>query len=432
MLHLFTDPLFRAPFLGSMLMCLTSALVGTYLLVRHRTLLGEALSHAAYPGVVLSLLIGSFFFLSSDSRLILIIVAGAFVFSYLGMITIETLHMRYAIHLDSVMCLVLSLFLGLGVVIGSRMQFTHPLWYQQAQLFLYGQAATMTDKHIVIYAILSLYTLSFVIFRFRQIELVAFDRTFARSLGLALHKIDFSLMTLVILAIITGIRSAGVMMMTGMLIAPAISARAFTNRYSHIMLLSSFFGVLSGFGGTYLSILFSQKGFSLPTGPMILLFSVVIALFSLLFAPKNGVVACFIRSFRFRKRCHFENILKTLWKHSAGTPMSYQMILHWNPMLHIRLWISLFFLQKEGWIFKVANGFLLTSDGIKRASHIVRLHRLWELYLTTCLDIDEKRVHHCAEEMEHIITPELEKRLTLLLNDPKNDPHHKPIPMGEV
>lgn len=413
-------------------MCFTSALVGSYLLVKRRTLLGETLSHAAYPGVVLALFISSFFLLPSDNRLIFMILLGAFVLSYLGMMLIERLHIRYAMHLDSVMCLTLSTFLGLGVVIGSRMQSILPLWYQQAQIFLYGQAATMNDYHIVIYAILSLYTFLFMIFRFRQIELVAFDRAFAQSLGLKLHKIDVALMTLTILAIIIGIRSAGVMMMAGMLIAPAVSARAFTSRYSYIMVLACVFGVLSGFGGNYFSILFSYKGFSLPTGPMILLFSVAITLFSLLFAPKNGVIARFIRIFQFRKHCHFENILKTLWKHGAGIPMNHKGILHWNPMVQVRLRIFLFILQKEGWIYKVSEGFLLTPDGIKRASHLVRLHRLWELYLTTCLNIDEKRVHHCAEEMEHIITPEIERRLTLILHNPKRDPHHKPIPQEEV
>ena len=73
----------------------------------------------------------------------------------------------------------------------------------------------------------------------------------------------------------------------------------------------------------------------------------------------------------------------------------------------------------------------MTSDGIKRAEHLIRLHRLWELYLVSCLKVDEERVHHSAEEMEHIITPDLEDRLSALLNHPKRDPHQKPIPQGE-
>ena len=73
----------------------------------------------------------------------------------------------------------------------------------------------------------------------------------------------------------------------------------------------------------------------------------------------------------------------------------------------------------------------MTPKGEKRALHLVRLHRLWELYLVSCLKVDQQRVHCSAEEMEHIITPELEERLSALLNHPKEDPHQKPIPQGD-
>ncbi|MCB1081128.1 MAG: metal ABC transporter permease, partial [Chlamydiia bacterium] len=321
MLHFFIDPIYRAPFLGSMLMCLASALMGTYLLVKRRTLLGESLSHAAYPGVVISVTLGALFILPSDDRLILIVLVGAFLFSFLGMFTIEKLHVRYKVHLDAAMCLVLSLFLGLGVVIASRIQFTYPIWYQQAQVFIYGQAATMTDRHILVYGLLSLCTVLFMIYRFRQVELIAFDRPFAQSLGLKLRRMDLTIMGLMILAIVVGIRSVGVIMMAGMLIAPAVSARAFTNRLSSVMLLAAFFGLFSGFGGNYLSVIFISKLLSFPTGPMILLFSVLLSVLSLLFAPKRGAVMRFVRIFRFRKKRSLENILKTLWKGGGKRPM---------------------------------------------------------------------------------------------------------------
>ncbi|MCB1083670.1 MAG: hypothetical protein KDK61_05130 [Simkania sp.] len=93
----------------------------------------------------------------------------------------------------------------------------------------------------------------------------------------------------------------------------------------------------------------------------------------------------------------------------------------------------LFSLKREGWIDTVSKGkILLTPDGVKPAQRLVRLHRLWELYLVSCLKVDEERVHHSAEEMEHILTPSLEESLSELLNHPKKDPHQKPIPQGEL
>ncbi len=58
----------------------------------------------------------------------------------------------------------------------------------------------------------------------------------------------------------------------------------------------------------------------------------------------------------------------------------------------------------------------------------MRLHRLWEVYLADYLGVGAERVHRNAEEMEHIITPQLERELTMLLKDPKEDPHKQPIP----
>ena len=432
MLEYFTDPLYRAPVIGSMLMCLSSALMGTLMMVKRRSLVGEALSHAAYPGVVLSVVVGAFFVAPSHPLATLVVLLGAFLFSYLGLEAINTLRRRLRIHLDAALCLTLSIFLGVGVVFASRIQFTHPLWYQHSQVFIYGQAATMNDSHIIIFGALSLLVALFILFRFREIELALFDSSYAQSRGLSMQRVIRGIFFLLILSIVVGIRSVGVILMSGMLLAPAAAARSFTDRLSNLLILSGVFGLVSGFGGNYLSLKLSGLGVTYPTGPMILLVAVSLSLLSLLFAPQKGAIPRMIRSARFRRRCQLENILKTFWKGGTDVPLSQKGILKWNPMGRVPMKSALFTLKREGWIVKSGEGkLLLTPDGIRRAEHLVRLHRLWELYLVSCLKVDEERVHHNAEEMEHIITPDLEERLTFLLNHPKEDPHKKPIPQGE-
>lgn len=432
LIDLFLDPLYRAPVIGSMLMCLSSALVGALMVVKRRSLVGEALSHAAYPGVVLSVVVGAFFVAPNHPFAILIVLGGAFIFSYLGLEVIERLRNRYRIHLDAALCLTLSIFLGIGVVFASRIQFTHPLWHQQSQVFIYGQAATMNDIHILIYGVLSVSVALFILFRFREIEIALFDASYAHSRGLSMHRIIRGIFFLLILSIVVGIRSVGVILMSGMLLAPAAAARSFTDRLSYLLILSGLFGLISGFGGNYLSLILSAHGAVYPTGPMILLVAVSLSIISLVFAPKKGAVPRMIRGMRFKRRCHLENILKTLWKGGVDVPLSQRGILKWNPMGRVSMQQALFTLKREGWIVKSGEGkLLLTRDGIARAEHLVRLHRLWELYLVSCLKADEARVHYNAEEMEHIITPDLEKRLTSLLNHPQKDPHQKPIPQGE-
>ena len=164
---------------------------------------------------------------------------------------------------------------------------------------------------------------------------------------------------------------------------------------------------------------------TLPTGPMIVLAGTLFALLSLAFAPKRGLVSRIARVFAFRFRCLQENILKSLWKKET-LPASGLQELHQVSRFSLRA--AVWRLQREGWIRLSQGKFSLTQDGRLKAAAIVRLHRLWELYLTEELGFHAEKVHKTAEEMEHILTPEIERKLTRLLDDPKRDPHHQPIP----
>jgi len=430
----FTDPVLQAPTIGSMLMCLSSALVGVVVFLRKRSLLGEALSHAAYPGVVLAVLSMAVFFPLASDLLALAILIGAFLTSLLGLWAIERMVSRFRVKNDAALCFVLSVFFGVGVLIASRVQFTHALWYKTVQIFLYGQAATMTDIHILIYALLAL-LLSFVLlFLYREIEMVIFDRHFSKTAGVSVPFVDSLLFFLLVLAIVIGIRSVGVVLMAGMLIAPAVAARALSHRLWAVFLLAGGIGALSGFLGNYLSVEIPQWGqwkFSLPTGPMILLSASMICVISLLFAPQNGLVSRCIRILRFRVQCSGENLLKFLWRRGPESTATWKEIKGGQALTGIQMYLLLWRLKQQGWIEKCkSDQFSLTKDGHLRAARIIRLHRLWEAYLVF-LGQGVEKVHRNAEEMEHIITPELEKELSELLGNPKHDPHAQPIPPKE-
>jgi manganese/zinc/iron transport system permease protein len=434
----FTDPVLQAPTLGSMLMCLSSALVGVIVFLRRRSLLGEALSHAAYPGVVLSVLFMAAFFPLSSEWLALAILVGAFLSALLGLWVIEKLESAFKVKNDAALCFVLSVFFGVGVLVASRIQITHALWYKTVQIFLYGQAATMTDIHVLLYLCLSILLAMVMIFLYRPIQMAIFDRDFSRTAGVPIRAVDTLLFMLLVTAIVIGIRSVGVVLMAGMLIAPAVSARQFSNRLWAVFLYAGAFGALSGFLGNYLSIELPEWGmrrgwnwdFSLPTGPMILLSASAICILSLLFAPRNGLISRLWRILRFREQCLGENLLKYLWRCGEGHGAAFSEIRKWQPQPALQLMLLLWRLKRQGWIEEKAHRIQLTREGNLRAKRIVRLHRLWEVYLVF-LGQGAEKVHHNAEEMEHIITPELEKELTELLGNPKKDPHAQPIPPTE-
>lgn len=439
----FTNPLLRAPTIGCMLMCLGAALVGVIVFLKRESLIGEVLSHAAYPGVILGTLIAGLWSIKEydESSLALLILLTAFLTSYLALWMIRWMGKKLKISSDASLCFVLSTFFGWGLLFASQVQFIYTALYKQVLTYLYGQAATMTDVHVAIYGGLALGIVLIIALLYKEIQIMTFDSSYAKSLGLPVRWIDHLLLALVTLAVIIGIRSVGVVLMSAMLIAPAVAARQLTQRLSVLFALAALFGLISGFFGVYLSVqatdyfstFFPQSRIILPTGPMIVLVASGLCVLALLFAPERGLVVRLIRIGSFRYQCIVENVLKTIWRISPTETVSLDQLSRYQSCSRLYLRFVLWRLALGGWIRYIKKDVIkLTSDGQYRAAKIIRLHRLWEVYLSDYMDLGAERVHRNAEEMEHILTPELEKELTLLLNDPKKDPHQQPIPSLEV
>ncbi len=439
----FTDPVLRAPTIGSMLMCLGASLVGVIVFLRKQSLLGESLSHAAYPGVILGvILIGLLGLIDQQETFLAVsIMTGAAFTALFGLWCIQLLEHHFPIPSDSALCFILSVFFGLGITLASQVQFSFSYLYRQALVYLYGQAATMTDVNILIYGMLAFLILISIVLLYKEIQTITFNRNYAKSLGINVGLIDTIIFVLIVLAVVIGIRSVGVVLMSAMLISPAVAARQFTNKLSIMFVLAGLFGLVSGFLGNYFSLEFSayfkdhypSSRLIFPTGPMIVLVASTLCLFSLLFAPKRGMLLRIVRIARFRHRCMYENLLKAIWRFGTHQPVLFDQIAQYQTASRLYLRFVIWQLVRNGWIKKSKKrAYELTKDGQLWAAKIVRLHRLWEVYLVDYLGLGSEKVHVNAEEMEHILTPELERELTLLLKDPKRDPHHQPIPPKDI
>lgn len=439
----FTDPVLRAPTIGCMLMCFAAALVGVIVFLKKQSLLGETLSHSAYPGVIVGIIFAGALSISDDeeTKVALFIMTGAFVSTIFGMLSITFFERKLSIRSDSALCFVLSSFFGIGLTLASEVQFAYTSLYRQVQVYLYGQAATMTDIHILIYGILSAIIVLVIVLFYKEIQTISFDQDYARSLGVNTSLVDTIVFVLIVLAVVIGIRSVGVVLMSAMLIAPAVAARQFTNRLSIMFFLAGVFGLLSGFFGNFFSVEFTNQlalkypraRLSLPSGPMIVIVASIFCVLSLMFAPKRGFLLRLARIAKFRYQCIGENLLKAIWRYGPNQHVSFTDIERYQSVSPLYLKFILMRLKNQGWVELDTFGlYQLTEEGRIRAAHIVRLHRLWEVYLVDYLGVGSERVHRSAEEMEHIITPELEGELTLLLRDPKRDPHHQPIPPKEI
>lgn len=439
----FTDAVLRAPTIGCMLMCFAAALVGVVVFLKKQSLLGESLSHAAYPGVIVGVIIAGLFEIDEQQevKIAVLVMIGAFLSALLGLWSISFLERRLKVRSDSALCFVLSSFFGIGLTLASQVQFAYSSLYRQVQVYLYGQAATMTDVHVYVYAILCVAVLAVVVLFYKEIQTMAFDSDYAKSLGVNTRAIEAVVFFLIVLAVVIGIRSVGVVLMSAMLIAPAAAARQYTNRLYVMFALAAAFGLASGFLGNYLSVegtkllaaAYPGSRLALPTGPVIVIVASLICIFSLMFAPERGLVLRLVRVARFRYQCVCENLLKAMWRYGSGKELAFTDI---AKRQSAPTWYLRFILRRlaaQGWIAtSPGDSYHLTADGFQWAAHIVRLHRLWEVYLVDYLGVGAERVHRSAEEMEHIITPELERQLTLLLKDPQRDPHHQPIPPQEM
>jgi len=431
----FTDPVLRGPTLGAFFQALTTSLIGVLVFLRKESLLGESLSHATYPGLILGLLAGILFTPTVGGFFELAIpLFGAALSAFLALKTAHFLTSRLNVKTDSALALILSSFFGFGVLLVSGLQHSWGSLYKKGEALLLGQAATMQDAHIGFYAGLFAIVLLFIVLAKKEIVSFLFDRPFSKVLKLPVNGLQICFQLLFLIAIVAGIRSAGVVLVSSLLIAPPLVASLFASRFFPFCVVAAVTGGISALLGTIFSTEVTAYFHStygerviLPTGPSIALFLSLFAFLSILFAPKKGFIARRLKVFSHRFRRLEENLLKFLWRRDNQEAEKKEM--HETfPLPYPLLSIVLYQMKRNGLATQQGSKWALTELGAYKGSRVVRLHRLWELYLVDILGKGKDEVHVNAEEMEHILTPELEERLLNLLKNPSVDPHSQPIP----
>lgn len=417
----------RTVTLGCMLIGLTAGVLGCFAFLRRRSLLGDALAHAALPGVCMA-------FLLTGTRDPLIILIGATAACWAGAISIDLIARYTRCKEESALGMVLSVFFAVGILLLTHIQHSGDAAQAGLERFLFGQAAALQRDELRVLSIASLIMLSAVTLGYKEFKLLSFDPGFARSLQLPTRFIELTLSTLIVLAVAIGLQTVGVVLMAAMLVTPAAAARYWTHRLGLMLALAGAFGAASGALGAFVSYL--RAG--MPTGPWMVVAASAIFGVSVLFAPGQGIVARMLRTRRHRKRIAEENVLRTLYLFGepnrdwskAHAPAD---LLRYRTMNAPALMRVLMRLEAKGLVYEAEKSmFALTHSGVQRAERLTRLHRLWEVYLTEELDIAADHVHADAEEVEHVLTPELEAQITEILDRPEQDPHARAIPDSET
>jgi len=414
----------RIVMLGCVLLGVSSGVLGTFAFLRRQSLLGDAMAHAALPGICVAFLI----FQVKNPLYFLI---GATCSGLLGawLVSVITRHSR--IKNDTAIGLVLSVFFGLGVVLLTVIQQQKIANQAGLENFLFGQAAFLLRQDLYTIAGMCVLLIFFVFLFFKEFKILSFDPGFGASLGLPMRKLELLLTGLIVISVMIGLQAVGVILMAALLIIPAAAARQWTDRLGLMIVIAAIIGAVSGILGAFVSTIFSK----MPTGPVMVLAASTVLLFSLFFAPKRGLIYSWRRLYANRRKVETENLLKAFYMigERAGLDpqkdtCSISRLLKALPWSVSKMEWACQRLVTTGELQVVSGGWLLTGKGANRAKQIVRNHRLWELYLSRQADIAIDHVHRDAEEMEHILSPELVRQLEEILEHPELDPHGKPIP----
>jgi manganese/zinc/iron transport system permease protein len=418
----FSDPNIRFVVIGSVLLTASSAIVGSFTFLNKKSLVGDAIAHAVLPGICLG-------FMLSGTKNPVYLIGGAFVTGWISLVLVNFITSRSRIKEDTAIGLILSVFFGIGILLLTVIQKSGNAAQSGLDSFLFGKAAALVGDDLYTFASVAVILLIAVFLLFKEFSLLAFDKDYAKSIGLPVKRIELVLTSLIVMAVVIGIQAVGVVLMAAILITPAAAARFWTDKIKVMFLLASIFGALSGLSGAYISYIAP----AMPTGPWIVIVISMIAFVSFFFAPRRGVISRLVRQYAIRQTINDENVLKALYQLGEENK---NFLLQRYPDEIIRrrkfekdnLMKVLRRLVRQGYVEHTGNLWGLTEEGKNRGQRVVKIHRLWEMYLTTHLHLAPDHVHEDADTIEHLLTPELEADLERQLNYPKVDPHRSEIP----
>jgi manganese/zinc/iron transport system permease protein len=415
----FQDPSITWVVLGITLLGIGSAYVGTFSFLDKKALLGDAISHAVLPGICVGFILAG----EKDPRYI---VTGAFLSGALATFLTSWLKRNTKLSEDSIIASILSVFFGVGIVLLTALQKSGNPEIAGLNSFIFGNAIGISETDLLLYGGLSLTILLVLSLFLKEFRLMVFDPNFGRAIGFPMAGIRFVFNVLMILAVVIGIQAIGVVLMAALLITPGAAARFWTNRLQPLLLLAALFSIVSGILGTYISFVLPQ----MPTGPWVVVFLSLFALLSFIFSPKSGLLRRYLARRSYLNKTHRDHLMKALFKarEAEKEALSLSEIHALYPFHKAAINSSLLDLRAAGFVVQDAQGIRLSSAGVSDAMRIVRLHRLWELYLNESMNIAPDHVHESAEQMEHLLTPELEALLEKRLNYPAKGPHQETIP----
>ncbi|MEM9079708.1 MAG: iron chelate uptake ABC transporter family permease subunit [Verrucomicrobiota bacterium] len=407
-----------------------AGLVGSFLLLRKRSLMGDALSHATLPGIALTFALLTS--LGLDGKSLPALLAGATLSGVAGVLLMLAIRRTTRLRDDVAMGLVLSVFFGLGIALLTSVQNLPGASAAGLESFIYGKSASMVfDDFLLITAVATIIAVATGLL-FKEFTLLCFDDNFASSQGWPALFLDILLLGLVTAVTVTGLQAVGLILIIAFLIIPPTAARFWTDSLPKMLLLAALFGAASGWLGATLSALLPK----LPAGAVIVLVAASLFLLSMLFAPARGILPRQLRHRKLRQKVHRQHVLRAAYElleaaakaenptlenlHVTNHPLPESSLLAkrtWSPQQlrrTLRSEITMGHLERTP-----DDRLLLSEAGFGEAARVTRNHRLWEAYLVTHADIAPSHVDRDADMVEHILEADLVRELERTLRTNK-------------
>jgi len=412
----------RLVLLTTLTLGLASGLIGSFLLLRKRSLMGDALSHATLPGIGLAFIFMALAGYSGKSLIGLLI--GATVTGAAGVALVTAVRNTTRIKDDTAMGVVLGVFFGGGVAILAMAQDMPGASAAGLENFIYGKTASMVTQDFLLLSGVAVLVLIGCLLLLKEFTLLCFDEDYAKSLGWPVNKLDLLMMALVILVTVAGLQAVGLILIIAFLITPAAAARFWTEDLKKMLWLAAIIGGISGWLGAAISALLPR----MPAGAIIVLTAAGLFLFSMIFGNARGVLRRTLNQVRLKRKVGRQHLLRAIYEvqealceergeEPANISILFDQIVPKRSWSIPQLRKLINRAEKEDHIdFFDGETLHLSESGYGEAARITRNHRLWEIFLITHADIAASHVDRDADSVEHVLSPDMVRELEQKLN----------------
>ncbi|TYS91848.1 metal ABC transporter permease [Rossellomorea aquimaris] len=391
--------------LSTLLLGIASGVLGSFALLRKQSLIGDAVAHAALPGICFA-----FMFMGEKNFFVLLI--GAAATGLLAAYTIQLITNTTRIKEDTAICLVLSVFFGLGIVLLTKVA-QMPTGNQSGlDDFIFGQAASLVGRDVQLMGLTAAALIIITSLLFKEFKVSTFDPQFAKGIGLPVGFLNFLFVSLLVITVVIGIQAVGVILMAAMLITPAISARYWTDSLRIMVFISGMVGGLSGAIGTLISTL----GKGLSTGPFIVLTATVIFIISMLFSPKRGLISVILKRLKNDDRLAMRFILKKMYESGKQT-IRVEYIFQQSNISNLRFNRVLKHLMKKGYLNQEDGILTITKSGLMKAEQFSFVDEIMELKEMYPSELGSLDIQWIEKEEKEALSKEQLTKLQMKMSD---------------